>query len=648
MRDPDKRYWRRLALAAALAGTVAAGCQWYNDDADRQVYRLVEQRQRDALGAEHDARLPRVGEEPKDRAPEEYDNSAYQFEPHPIDNNAPPGFRRAISQSATTQPADGSTTQPTTQAVAAESRPARPVLTLRDALKYAFRHSREFQTAKEQLYIAALNLTLERHLWTPRFFGDISTAYTALQTLRQSDPDFPATYEPDQTLRTIAQMGIRQRLPYGGEITARVIDTLVHDLEAQVETGQSGQALLEANIPLLRGAGPAAYESRYQAERDLIYAVRTFEGFRRNLAVDIAGDYFTLQALRQAIVNAERSIEAFTDTMRRAEALWRTGRRIYLDVQRADQDRLFAINNKIAAIEQYQSSLDQFKIRLGMPTETDIDVDMPEDTDAEVRPTTTEPVDDFAAVLRMPDVPVDEAIRTALHYRLDLKNDFDRIYDAERGVSIAQNNLLPDLIATTSVLFNTDPNTESVRNFDDEHTEYRAGMTLEIPFDRVAERNALRRAHITRQQAERNYENARQLVTLQVRRALRRVQQQTDSLQVLILARNVAIERRRFAEIRLATKGDISNRDVVDAENALLQARNRLALAQAQLSLAILQFRRDTGTLRVNDDGTWVLPPPATDEVAVGSGNRYNGLAEQTGDAAPARGAAAARRQAAR
>ena len=43
---------------------------------------------------------------------------------------------------------------------------------------------------------------------------------------------------------------------------------------------QSAEIILEADIPLLRGAGNVAREDRIQAERDLIYAAREFERFR--------------------------------------------------------------------------------------------------------------------------------------------------------------------------------------------------------------------------------------------------------------------------------------------------------------------------------------------------------------------------------
>src|SRR5207253_9955531 len=135
---------------------------------------------------------------------------------------------------------------------------SRPILTLSAALGYAFAHSREFQRAKEDLYLAALALTLERHLWTPQFTGNVSSQYANCGQIR----DF------DHAMAAVAQVGVEQRLPLGGSVTAKVMDNLMRDLTHHITTGETGQAVLSANIPLLRGAGLVAQESRFQAERN--------------------------------------------------------------------------------------------------------------------------------------------------------------------------------------------------------------------------------------------------------------------------------------------------------------------------------------------------------------------------------------------
>ncbi len=641
---------------------VCGGCQLAVYDADREVYRLIEKRQQAALGKAQDARIDQERWPAWKRPPVAGADSPYRFVPHPVDSKVPSSFDKVATQPAggrsaeagpavlAVQPGPGSAvdfgsaaSRPTDMfgavtpsAASAETRPvaasgpASPgvaigplttgpaesqpggepgqVLSLADSLGYAFGHARELQNAKEDLYLAALALSLERHLWTPQLVGEISSQYANYGQIRNFD----------HAMDMVSSVAVQQKLPYGGEVTARVLGTLMRDLTHHLTAGETGSLVLEARIPLLRGAGPAAFESRYQAERDLIYAVRAFERFRRVLAVDIAGDYFNLQQLRQEIVNEEESIKSFTSEAERARALWQTGRILQLEVQRADQDRLVAISRKIDAVEAFQSALADFKIRIGMPMEQRIDVLPLGDPSAGAEEgaggmeTTS-----LEQALRMPDVPDEEAVRVGLKYRLDLLNDLDRIDDTRRGVDIAENNLLPDLTAHGTVTMNTDSSEFGMWNFKTDRTTSRGQLTLELPLDRYRERNDLRTALIVKRRAERAYQRSRDLVELQIRRAIRRVKQQQEALQIQMINRDVALQRREGARIRF-NQGRVSNREVVDAENFLLDARNSLARAQAQVRLAILQFRRDTETLRIDDEGHW---PTSSLRVEAGTGS---------------------------
>src|SRR6185436_321795 len=54
----------------------------------------------------------------------------------------------------------------------------RRVLTVDDALQMAVLHSREYQTAKEQLYLKALSLTGAKHAFSPQFFATADASWT--------------------------------------------------------------------------------------------------------------------------------------------------------------------------------------------------------------------------------------------------------------------------------------------------------------------------------------------------------------------------------------------------------------------------------------------------------------------------------------
>ena len=562
------RSWHGWVSCAAL--TVVAGCSWYIDDADRQVHELIETRQAAALGETHSADLGKETGAIGDRG------GMYDFVPHPVDSAVPEAFH-ATPDSVSSTPAV--TTQPAAK---------QQVFTLADCLAYAQKRARDYQTAKENLYLQALALTLERHLWTPRFSGSISSQYANYGQIR----DF------DHAMDAVSQVALEQRLPLGGTVTARLINDWVRDIGRHTTVGETGQMILEADIPLLRGAGRVAYESRYQTERNLIYAVRDFERFRRTFLVEIAGEYFDLLSARARIESATANEKTFYDDMLRTVALADKGQALPVDADRARVNYLSAQNSVVIEQANYQDTLDRYKILLGMPTMTPMDIASEETLE-----------------LHEPRVPQSAAIETALKYRLDLLNDLDAVDDARRGVLIAKNNMLPDFNFSGSVAMNTDPNKPNSTEYNTERTTWRAMLEMEIPFDRVAERNDYRSSLIGLRRAERLHSEAADTVRLDVRRGLRRLE--TGRITMDIQRRNIAINdtRRELARVKFEEEGSVPYNDVVDAENDWRDAVNSFADAQAAYRLAILQFYRDTGTLRVGDDGHWITAgasqPPA-------------------------------------
>ena len=554
---------------------LAGGChQWFINDADREVQELIASRQAAALGETHSLAL---GAESGQLA---RTNSMYRFAPHPADSDVPAGFKtatrpRSETDEPTTAPAEayGPSTQPAATQPAAD----RQTFTLADCLAYALGYSREYQTAKEDLYLAALALSLERYLWTPRASGDLSFEFA----------DYGQVRDFDRAMTAVASLAVEQRLPLGGTITAQVIDRWMRDLKVHTTSGETGTMILSADIPLLRGAGRVAYESRYQAERNLIYAVRDFERFRREFLVDISGDYFGLFSLRAQIESARAQVRSLAVAKDRAIALAKTPEGLQLDADRAQISYRSSQNNVIIARERYESALDQFKIRLGMSTEAPIEL-----AEEEIE-------------LYEPEVTESQAIATALTYRLDLLNVLDGVDDARRGQEIAKNNLLPDFNFSGSVTTNTNPNKPSTVEYNTERTTWRGSLDLELPLDRKQERNEFRSALIDLRRAERRYDEFRDQVRAQVRRAKRQIT--LARLSLAIQEENISVGEFRAAQANEMNRmGRLrSNRDVIEAEDALRDARNDFAAAQSDYWRTILEFLLSAGALRVGDDGRW-------------------------------------------
>ncbi len=454
------------------------------------------------------------------------------------------------------------------------------------ALGYAMRHSREYRFAEEEYVLDALRLLIERHLWGPRFFNDLTASVEGVG----DDGTF------DTALRLVNELRVTQRLPYGGAASARFLTEAVEDLHQRVagENVQTADIILAADVPLLRGAGLIAREDLIQAERNLIYAARDFERFRRQFLFNIAQDFLGLVVQLQAIGNAEERVDNFVEAERRAEALVDAGRVPPFDAALAAQDTRDALDTLNRQRETYRLSVDRFRVRIGMPDD--------------------EP---FVIIPSSPGLPLPAfdmvaAVRAALTYRLDLQNRRDRLDDTQRTVDNAFNALLPDLNLSGSLTLPTDDDLD----FEPGDTSFLASVTFGLPLDREIERLNVRQAQIDRERSIRDYEEFRDSVAVDARSAVRDIDRAKFS--VRLQEENIAIANHRRASIDAAPdRADARERsETVDALN---RARNRYDNAQRDLQVGILRYLLDTGQLRVDSQG--LIKPLAGMEIAVEPGD---------------------------
>lgn len=453
------------------------------------------------------------------------------------------------------------------------------------ALRYAVRHSREYRDQMDELYLAALDVTLERHLLSPRPFAGAGLRYTGGQR--------DAAYR--SALTATMNGGVRQRLPYGGEIVAEALVGFVHALDGNVADGESASVALSGSIPLLRGAGLVNLEALISSEREMVYEVRAFEEFRRVFSIDVANSYFRLLASYQSVNNRRTQVINSVSLLERTRAIYaanlggagaiagtRALRLTFLEVQRSEQQLLDAQNSLIDAQEAYLNDLDSFKTLVGMEVRDDVDI-VP-----------------IALELNVPELEGRDLIEVATTYRLDLQTARDRIDDARRQVANARNGLLPELNLTgRGELGNRDQ--DAATNLDSRDLTYSAGVDLDLPVDRLAERNAYRRSLVVFHRNQRAYEELEDRVVAQVRAASRAILGSQAS--IAIQRRSIELAQRRLDNANLLLKrGETNARDVVEAQQALIRAQDTFERARADLQVQVLQFLRLTGTLRVDPD----------------------------------------------
>lgn len=454
------------------------------------------------------------------------------------------------------------------------------VIMLEDAFRLAQSLGREHRLAEEDYILAAIRLLIERHLWGPRLFNDTSVAISGAG----DEGRFEHALDVINTLR------VTQRLPYGGEVEARWIVSAADQLREQATGGyvQSSELVLSGSIPLLRGAGLAAREDRIQAERDLIYAARDFERFRRELLVSIARDYFGLLQARARIENQLRQIEGLERDDEATAAKVEAGR-LRAFQRQITASRLSEARQTLASQrESYILALERFKLRLGMPITTPIEVD------------------DRIPNLLEPETTLAEAALTALNLRLDLQNRRDQLDDSRRGIANARNDLLPDLDVAASVSVPTDPDDATGGGaIDPDELGYSLGATFSLPLDRRIEKLNLRQAIIALERAQRGYDEFRDGIIIDARQAVRNID--LARFQLRLAEEQVRINELGLEELLI--RDDSDPQSIVDRRNDLLDAENSRDQAITDLRNAVLDYLLSTGQLRVQADGT-LAPPP--------------------------------------
>jgi outer membrane protein TolC len=458
-------------------------------------------------------------------------------------------------------------------AVATRAPAAPPEIDLPSALRLASRHNRELQAQRDSLRRQAIALRATR-----REYG-LSLAGTLGYVISSDD----STDTDSSSLAVSAG----HPLPLGGSLSVAASTSLgsyssggTNSTESTVSGG------IKVRQPLLAGAGyTASHQGLIQAERDTVYAIRAFARNRQSAAMKVVSEFYQLLAESAGVENARLNAQQSTLLRQRTEALFRVQRAPAIDVMRAQQQELAASNRLANAQATFESGRQAFLITLGLS------IDAPSAI--------------VGVVPEVQPVPMAEAdaTRIALSSRLDLQTVRDRAGDAARRLGVARANLLPAVDATGEAGWSADGS----RALDtrDGQTTYSAGITLSIPMDRRPERDAVRAARLDLDLAERNAEQAEDEVRLEIASAYRQIAYLAQAAQ--IEKRTLAIAEKRAENARLRFKnGELENRDVVEAENELLHARNSLAQAQVQYAMQRLRLMQSAGVLDVAPDGSLV------------------------------------------
>lgn len=499
-------------------------------------------------------------------------------------------------------------------------------LTLIEALNIAAENSRAYQGRKEDVFASALRLEQQVDGFRNTYAGMMDTV-------------FSVNGGGDETVRGLesgATVSLSRRLATGAELGGR----LGVDL-AKLLSGDEGDSLglvgeLTMSIPLLQGAGrETVLEPLVQARRDLMYAVYEFERFKHSFVVDVAGEYLNVLEQANRVENAVDNYRRLVGSVRRSARLSEAGRLEEIQVDQAKQDELRARESWIGAVLDFHRRMEAFQDTLGLPPDVQLRLE-PEELEnlASAQPigevpqaqvdVEAGPVDDADIELPPPDrteagrfeIGIAEAVNMALEQRLDLKVSRLQLEDAERRLRIARKEMQGRLDLTGSASVGEGRSLGSADQPDArlrlEEGNASAGLAFDFPWERVDEAVAYRQRLLALDQAERNLAQLEDRIRSEIRNLLRDLLQARES--TAIQARSVELARRRVESTALFLEaGRAQIRDLLDAQQAFVDAQNALTSARVRYRIAELALQRDMGLLTVTDKGLYYEYEPDTD-----------------------------------
>ena len=463
-------------------------------------------------------------------------------------------------------------------------------ITLRQALQLAARASRDIRAEREEVYLRALDLSTVRHDFQAIPFASGGGALEAI--------------DGSTSVRGDLDAGFSKVLERGGSIALTLASDFLDNLTGNPLGAAQSILALDLVLPLLRGSGLAARERLTQAERDVIYALRSYAFFQQRFAVDSASAFYRALEARDTWQNEERTYASLRGFEERQRAHGRegAGRIPEFQVEQTRQDTLRSDDRRQQARVSYEGALDDLKLLLGLPVLAAVE---PDDADLE------------ALARRGPVGPPyleAQAQAEAARRRLDLRNARDQVADARRKAEVARDGLGSQL----DLELGGDLTTPSTQPLDLAEASRRlsVGLRLDLPLDRTPERNLWRAALIQAVRAWRGLEALEDRVAVEVRSALRSLEEAARSHAIQL--EGVRLAERRVESTRLLLEaGQAQTRDVLDAENDLVEARNALTSALVDHAVARLELERAVGTLRVDGEGGYSELPPLVAHTAL-------------------------------
>jgi outer membrane protein TolC len=437
------------------------------------------------------------------------------------------------------------------------------VLDLEEAIRLSLEHNLRLQ-------IAALDRdAVEREVPARRAFFHPTPGMTFAATgtriegaLDAPDGGGPITKEPgsEQDQSQLTTAFVRQELPTGAQLTVGA-DMLRESGDAwNGDRAIDGGMRIELRQPLMRGG--RVYVATAPI-RDAEYTLGIFESQLRAQILQVTAEakqaYYNTILAERLIQVSEQAIERDRSLIEASEALFRAGRASQRDIVSAQ----IQLSDDLADLASRRGALDLAQISLRDVLGLSISEYLkPADSSVPFQPV---------------EIRLGQWIEQALTNRPEIRQILYRLEQSALAVRVAGNAVLPrfDLVG---VYRRNDFDTKTRRVWGFDSQLWIAGFEFEIPFGNVAARERLREASLQYARIDRELENQRRLIEVEVRSEEVNLRENLEELQ----AQTAKVEQARYkldiAQVRYQ-RGIADNFDVTDAQEDLVDAESDLLAA---------------------------------------------------------------------
>ncbi len=437
-----------------------------------------------------------------------------------------------------------------------------PLITLRAAVAEALQKNPEVLDSAQSVESAKLAVRSAASQFTPKAVGNAlgALAGTALS---------------NQAVGTT----VSQRF-----VTGTQVDLSLSTVNNRNQIGSyySTDTVLRFTQPLLRGRGSGPTRRELEdAESELRSAEAKGAETRRDVALQVATAYLQVVTATRVAAVAEKTLERASTLREAAQAKLTAGIVSRLDVLRAQQLVAQAEAEQLNALAAVEDAKDALRVLLTRPPDWPFRVE----------------IDLHATDLT---IGAEEAVRTALDRREELRTAKEDFSQADRAVAFRRNQLLPEFdLGLALTRYGTATDLRSSFGVNDFHLATFAGVS--IPIDRTAAQIDLQNALFERERRRRAIDATSAHIIAGVRQALRQLDLARRSSQMAEAGVGLAREEAEVAGLRYQ-RGLSDNLDVVKAEADLLAADCRRMAATADLMLAGLKLRAALGVLDPDAD----------------------------------------------